>query len=70
VENIILPFSHNHELMFLGHFSFVLWAYIEIEVSADRTCSVLSQYDKKIKGIPVELDTIRLKCQFKIVGEK
>jgi hypothetical protein len=28
VENIILPFSHNLEFMFLGYFSFVLWAYI------------------------------------------
>jgi hypothetical protein len=28
VENIILPFSHNLEFMFLGHFSFVTWADI------------------------------------------
>jgi hypothetical protein len=27
VENIILPFSHNLEFMFLSHFSFVLWTY-------------------------------------------
>jgi hypothetical protein len=44
--------------------------YIKVEESIDRTCSVLSQYDKKFKGIPVYVDTIRQKCQFKIVVEK
>jgi hypothetical protein len=53
VENIILTFPHNLEFMFLGHFSVVLRAYILVEVSIDRTCSVLSQYDGIIKEIPV-----------------
>jgi hypothetical protein len=70
LENIISPFPHNLEFMFLGYFSFVLWAYIKVEVLIDRTCFVLSQYDKKIKEIPVWLEIIRQKCQFKIVGEK
>jgi hypothetical protein len=49
---------------------FELIVEVEDEVSINRTCSVLSQYDKIINGIPVKLDTIKQKCQFKIVGEK
>jgi hypothetical protein len=50
VENIILPFSHNLWFMLFAHFSFVLWAFILVEVSIDRTSYVLSQYEKKLKG--------------------
>jgi hypothetical protein len=36
VENIIFTLPLNLEFMFLGHFSFALWAYIKVEVSIDK----------------------------------